>query len=60
MRSSLLSTSTTTATPPGGAVGFVSKWEEHWSIDGCAINPSFMIASEKAERALVDWQVSDG
>lgn len=43
----------------GGAVGFVSKWTGHWSIDGCAINPSFLIASEKAERALVAWQVSE-
>ena len=44
---------------PGGAVGFVSKWKGHWSIDGCAINPSFLIASEGAERALVARQVSD-
>ena len=44
---------------PGGAVGFVSKWKSHWSIDGCAINPSFLVASEGAERALVAWQVSD-
>ena len=45
--------------PPGGAVGFVSHWDTHVSIDDCAINPSFMVASEKAERALIAWQVSE-
>eukprot|EP00320_Phaeocystis_rex_P009576 CAMPEP_0119071660 /NCGR_PEP_ID=MMETSP1178-20130426/52768_1 /TAXON_ID=33656 /ORGANISM="unid sp, Strain CCMP2000" /LENGTH=227 /DNA_ID=CAMNT_0007053599 /DNA_START=33 /DNA_END=716 /DNA_ORIENTATION=+ len=41
----------------GAAIGFVSHWKTHVSIDACAINPSFMVASEEAERALVAWQV---
>jgi len=41
------------------AFDHVSHGKAHVSIDGCAINPSFMVASEKAERALVAWQVAE-
>ena len=43
----------------GSAVGFVSTWKSHVSIDDVAINPSFMVASEDAERALIAWQVAE-
>lgn len=43
----------------GSAVGFVSSWPDHVSIDGCAINPSFLAAGEDAERALLEWQVAE-
>jgi len=42
----------------GSAVAFVSKWDDHYSIDGCAFNPSFLVAGEDAERALVKHVVA--
>ena len=38
----------------GSAVAFVSSWPDHVSIDGCAINPSFLVAGESAERAVLE------
>lgn len=43
----------------GSAVGFVSRWPDHVSIDGCAINPSFLSAGEDAERALIEHVVAE-
>lgn len=43
----------------GSAVGFVSRWPDHVSIDGCAFNPSFLLAGEDAERKLIEHVVAE-
>ena len=37
----------------GSAIGFVSRWADHWSVDRIVVNPSYMVAGEAAERALL-------
>ena len=35
----------------GSAIGFVSRWADHWSVDRIVVNPAYMVAGEAAERA---------
>lgn len=37
----------------GSAVAFVSRWEDHVSIDRCVVNPRFLTLGEEAEAALL-------
>lgn len=37
----------------GSAIAFVSRWDDHISIDACMINPAYMIAGEGAESKLI-------
>ena len=37
----------------GSAISFVSRWDDHWSVDSIVVNPSYMVAGEAAERVLL-------
>ena len=43
----------------GSALAFVSKWDDRVSIDACVVNPSYLIAGEGAERALIEHVVQE-
>ena len=43
----------------GSALAFVSRWSDHVSIDACVVNPSYLIAGEGAERALIRHVVQE-
>ena len=37
----------------GSAIAFVSRWDDHVSIDACVVNPKFLALGEDAEAALL-------
>ena len=43
----------------GSAVALVSEWEDHVSIDACAVNPTFMVLGEGAEAVLLQHIVDE-
>ena len=43
----------------GSALAFVSRWDDRVSIDACMTNPSYLVAGEAAERALINHVVQE-